>query len=497
VLVRSFEGGYGLSFKERMANIFNGLQEAPHGFKPSLTVFQELNLDTAKRDIRLEERAVARAKDDEPPLGSTSFDPVENEIIDHIETEKNRDRQALSDHLEVYTDRLSALNFEGRLSDIDIGIQEAKAEFKRIVQLGMDELHARRRSLLHREKDLEVFREENGLRRAAHYPNLSKRIFLIGLVALLGLIETIGNTTFLAKGNELGILGAYTEAIVISGLNLIGAMILAQWCRNIVHVSSQRKLIGYLAAPGYLVFMLGLNLLVAHYREASGVFLENGGMEAIIRLKTDPLGLADFKSWILFGMGCLFSIISFWDALQLNDVYPGYGKRTQVLEADREEYIAEREHHSSELSNHLSDAVETLRNTKNDLTRWRQEHTSILESRKRLMEAFDEQMPRIERAGNTLLTIYREINRKARGGKAPKRFKEPWKMTYPNFDRELPSSALNMETMDRLIKQSEGKLEVGVSVLNEEYDTGLQKFRGLDELVDDEQLGGASNGKAR
>lgn len=62
--------GRGLSVKERMDEIFSGLREAPHGFRPSLTVFQELDIDKAKRDLRLEERAVARAKDNEPALGT-------------------------------------------------------------------------------------------------------------------------------------------------------------------------------------------------------------------------------------------------------------------------------------------------------------------------------------------------------------------------------------------------------------------------------------------
>jgi hypothetical protein len=485
-----------LSIKDRMAEVFSGLQEAPHGFKPSLTVFQELNLDTAKRDLRLEERAGSRAGDNEPALGSTAFDPVENEVVDLIESVKTRDRQSLSDQLEVYGDRLAALNFEGRLGDIDIGILEAKAEFKRIIQLGIDELHARRRLLLHREKDLEVFREDNNLRRAADYPRLHIKVFLIGLIFVLGFIETAGNTTFLAKGNELGIYGAYTEAFFISVLNLGGTMIFAHWCRNVVHVNIQRRFVGYIAVVGYLACMLSLNLVVAHYREVSGVFLENGGLEAIRRFKIDPFRLAEIESWLLFGMGCLFSIISFWDKLHLDDVYLGYGKRTRSLEEDREEYIAEKEHHTNVLSDHLSEAVEILRATKNDLMRWRQEHSSMLETRKRLIDSFDEQIDHLERSGNILLTVYREANRKARGGKAPKRFKDSWKMTRPHIDREFPATALDRDTMDRLIEKSEGKLEAGITALHDEHNIGLQKFRDLDDLVEDEQLSKAKNGEA-
>ena len=479
-----------------MGNIFSDLQEAPHGFKPSLTVFQELNLDTAKRDLHIEERAVTQAEAKEPALGSTAFDSVENEIVDFVESVKTRDRQMLADQLEVYSDRLAALNFEGRLGDIDMAIQEAKAEFQRIIELGLDKLHARRRSLLQREKDLTVFREENKLRRSAQYPSFEKTIFLIGIIAVLGLIETIGNTSFLAKGNELGILGAYTEAVIISGLNLIGAVIFAVLCKNVVHINIQRKILGYLAIVSYLIFMAGLNILVAHYRDASGAFLENGGLEALSRLQANPLGLVDIKSWILFGMGCLFSVISFWDTLYLDDLYPGYGRRTRVLEEDRTEYIKEKEHHIDELGRHLSGVIETLRDTKHALMGWRKEHTSVLESRRRLIEGFDTQMAHLERAGNTLLTTYREANKKARNGNVPKRFKEHWKITPPQIDREISSSALDRETMDRMIKRSEEVLDAGVSELHDKHNTGLNMFRRLDKLVEDEQLDEDINGKA-
>jgi hypothetical protein len=486
-----------LSVKERMANALSGLNDAPHGFIPSLTAFQDIEMDKAKRDLQLEKRAIETAANNEPALGSSAFDSVENDIVDVVESVKSNDIQVLSDQFEVYSERLAALNFEGRLGDIEIGIKEAIAEFQRIISTGEDELHARRRSLLFREKDLEVFRIENNLRRAAYYPTLPKKIFLSGLIAVFVLIETITNTSFLAKGNELGILGAYSESLAISCLNLFGAMVFALCVKNAVHVHIFRKLAGATTAIGYVIFLISLNLLVAHYREVSGVLLENGGMEAILRLKSSPFGLAEFQSWILLGMGCLFSIASFWDAWQLNDTYPGYGKKTQIVEEDREEYLNEKQHHIDELAEHLSEAIDLLRSTKHDLMKWRQEHSSILESRNRLIHSFDEQMARLERSGNTLLTAYREFNKKARGGKAPKRFKETWKMLHPNIDREVPAAALDRDKTALLIEQTAKKLDTGVATLHEQHDIGLIAFRKLDDLVEDEKLNEVSIGSSK
>jgi hypothetical protein len=87
-----------------------------------------------------------------------------------------------------------------------------------------------------------------------------------------------------------------------------------------------RKIIGFLSLLGWLAFATIFNLLVAHYREAAGVFLEGGGAIALQALKTDPLGLAEFQSWVLFGIGALFAFIALIDSLSMDDPYPFYGK---------------------------------------------------------------------------------------------------------------------------------------------------------------------------
>ena len=49
------------------------------------------------------------------------------------------------------------------------------------------------------------------------------RFFWGGLVALLFVFESIANSAFLAKGNELGLVGAYTVAFGVSIANLVRA----------------------------------------------------------------------------------------------------------------------------------------------------------------------------------------------------------------------------------------------------------------------------------
>ena len=475
-----------MSVDSVLRKAFARLHEAPHGFKPSLVSFQEVDTLRVKRDLKVIERAEERGNNELPPQGGNTLDQVENEIIDHMDSEKQRSRQLLSDQLEIYADRLASLNFEGQLSDIPIGLRNALSEFHAIIRNGLNDLHPKRRGLLERERDLKYFQTDNGLKRRSYYPSSAKRVFLIGIIFVVGLLETIGNTSFLAKGNQLGIIGAYSEALVISILNLGAAFGFGRIATNLVHKSIFRKLIGSLASLTALTVCIVLNLAVAHYREVSGTVLDAGGRAAIAALAENPIGLNEFQSWILFGMGALFAVISFVDGLKFDDPYPGYGHRSRIVDEARREYLTEVEHYTDEMRDARDSAVEILRETKNDLAYWRKEHTAILESRKRLIESFNEHMSHLERAGNSLLSDYRDANRQAREGKAPARFKNPWTMSRPNLDYELPVSILTPERMDELISTAALKLEQGVTDLYNAHDEGLKSFDALNDMVPDD-----------
>ena len=81
----------------------------------------------------------------------------------------------------------------------------------------------------------------------------------------------------MAKGNEFGLFGAYTEAVVISFVNLGIAFMLGILVTNFNHVHRVRKSMGILTAVVFLAFALFFNLMVAHYRETTGTVLDEGG----------------------------------------------------------------------------------------------------------------------------------------------------------------------------------------------------------------------------
>jgi hypothetical protein len=56
----------------------------------------------------------------------------------------------------------------------------------------------------------------------------------------------------------------------------------------------------------------------------------------------------------------------------------------------------------------------------------------------------------LERAGNSLLSIYREANHQTRDGECPKRFKEPWTVIRPPVEAGPPPDVLPQEKLEAI-----------------------------------------------
>ena len=183
----------------------------------------------------------------------------------------------------------------------------------------------------------------------------------VGVLLAVFVFEVFLNGFFLAKGSELGYLGGAVEAFTFALLNVGGSFLIAvAGVRELNHRNLFRKLFGLLSLLCYVALALGLNLALAHYREASGSLVSDAGREVLLRLQASPLAIADVKSWLFFGLGILCSLIAFADAFLIFDPYPGYGtlekRRTEAHEA----YIRQKSDLVAKLLEIRNQAIEIL-----------------------------------------------------------------------------------------------------------------------------------------
>ncbi len=444
-------------------------------------LFEKIDTNQVAEDLHIVEDSQRNARRGRPALDSAEgdLDPTERKVIGLIEGAQAQAQQVCENELKAYRNRLVALDFREQLSSIDIETAKQRAEFDQHVDKAIVELSRERQGLRRKKEDLQQFKEQNGLHREPQPRSWDDKIFNVGIISVLFLIETFGNASFLAKGNEFGLLGAYTEAVVISFVNLGIAFLLGVLVTNFNHVHRVRKSVGILAAVGFLSFALFFNLMVAHYRETTGTVLDEGGKLAIAAFGANPLGLADFQSWILFFMGFLFAIISFIDGFLWDDRYPGYAKCARVFAEADEAYNALYQASQKEVKKASDEAVQALENIKQNILLAGRQHDSIIDDHRRLIKSFDDQLEHLEHAGNHLLKLYRDTNRAMRDGEAPGRFNKPWHIAKIPIDTSLPKAMLTREEILKITSAAEIKIDKGVAELHNQYDMGSEELRPL------------------
>jgi len=471
-----------------LARLVNGLKREQHDYRPSLEVFPVLNVDRIAADLGLAQAGAKRGASEEPVTDLVTLDAIEARIVERIEAENNVAHGTLLDELRTYKERLTSLDFEGRFSTIRQAAPAAVSEFRAEAAQGRDELHSLRRHLRDLEMERDEFRSRHRLKRAAHWAAGGNLTLKIGILLVLFVFEVFLNGVFLAKGSELGYLGGAAEALTFALFN-IGASFLigAVAVRQINHRNLFRKLFGLLAFVCYVSLVIALNLALAHYREVSGALIADAGREVMMRLRTAPLAIVDVKSWLLFGLGVLCSLIAFADSLLIFDPYPGYGALEKRRGSAHDAYIGRKNALIASLLDIRDNAIEILEEANRDLAIRRSEHDSILESRSRLLRLFAAHQSHLDRVANALLAVYREANKNARKTPPPLRFASTYAVEKYPFEQEVPQEPAR-EDLRRSIVESQAILARQVEAIHAEFERGFASYREIDDLVEERPL---------
>jgi hypothetical protein len=482
-----------LSALERLAQ---GLRGSPHDYRPSLQVFPDISVETLARELNLEGKAKERGQQDQPPTHSASMDDVEHSILERIHADRKAAHQELIDQLETYSNRLGALDFEGRFATIQHAAPAAVGEFRAEALQGRDRLYQLRRTLVENERERDAFRKWHRLVRAPRVSSGIATFLKIAFLFFLFTIETYINGVFLAKGNELGFIGGVVEALVFAILNVVVSFFLGLLgVRQVNCRGFFRKMAGAISIVCWFCFAIGLNLALAHYREISGVLYEDAGARVLKRLATSPIDLADIKSWLFFSLGYVFSMAALIDGIFFTDPCPGYAELEKRVLRAHDTYIDTKNELIADLKDIREDAIEQMEEAQRDLGKRRGEHDAILEGRSRLLGLFDQHQDQLQRTASALLAKYRAANRQARSSPAPARFDHPFVMERIQVTTEIQPSLVR-KNLDDEIKSMQDLLKKEIAAIHRAFDDAVESYRQIDDLVPEEPYGGTTNKNA-
>ena len=196
---------------ERLSTILKG-----DAFIPTAAVFPDIDTDRVARDLRLKEKAADRGGRNLPGSDETSPDAVEISIIDRIEELRRKGLNNYAANKEVYSKRLSLA------STAHLEVKSVAGSAEGDFELEVRAWQARMAGLVKHLRDwteaLASFRSRHRLDRPA-YDSGSLVMTAVILLSCFGL-ETALNGYLFAQKNDLGYLGGFLIAALVSLVNI-------------------------------------------------------------------------------------------------------------------------------------------------------------------------------------------------------------------------------------------------------------------------------------
>jgi Skp family chaperone for outer membrane proteins len=456
-----------------------------------MQAFNDLDVQLLDRELDLKRRGRDRGESEQPITNTSTWDSVESEVIEHIGAAQKRAYDELQAQLATFHERLTDLDFESRFGAIEEVAHGGLADLKAEQQMALDDLHGLRKDLAEAETSLAEFKKEHKLRRPAEKKSALGQFVKLLVIGLLVVGELVANGYFLSGGNELGLIGGFVEALLFSALNVGVAIFVALvLLPNLYHRNFFRKLFGVIALFAFFAWAAGLNLGLAHYREAAGTreptiaFTEQARDAVVERLLTRPLELDQFESWLLFAIGVLFALVALIDGLSLVDRYPGYQKFADTMRKARQAYADQRRAKILDLSDVRQEYQDAVSELRIDIAKRRTEHQAISAHRLKLLNLFQEHQAQLEKAANQLLRIYRDANIETRSSVAPSYFEQSFKL-----DRLVGTiegmNEITSEALQQKINDAQVNLQTVMADVTAEFERGLERYRELDVLAPD------------
>ena len=414
----------------------------PAPINRSQSGFRLLNVDQEASSLKVKARGNSDGIRDLPPADSIRLGEVENQIVELGREIFSHNHQHYSQEYQSYISRLNSLSPDGMLQKVQIETRNLVDQIEALPKKHSSRLDALQSAANETQRSFKLFKHDNGLEeRAPDYP--SSKILHGSVILVIFLVESMLNATLLAKGNELGLLGGWSEAIFISLINtIVAGFVLCLGIQSLYIKNTAKQIAGLILTISVVCGSIAFNLLVAHYRNALGGDQPEQASELALELMlASPLDLGNINSVMLLILGIAIVFFAGFDFLKMDDQYPGYGKAHRSMVSARknlQNYIDWLIHEELEpvhsrarsiVSDHLALAASV-----------KTEDQTIRERIKTLNANFDSSEKSNIEAINQLLDVYRQSNIKNRDAEAPTTFEREWQPELVIESREIPTS---------------------------------------------------------
>ena len=444
----------------------------------------QIDVEKVSKDLGLVDKGKERGGHGLPRTSAVEPDEHEQAVTNQILGALGLAKNEYDLNLRSYNERLKGLNLDARSSEIRTEARGAVSDFDTEHHSGADALYRLRLNVLDAQRELEEFKADRGIRRLAHYPE--SKVFYLGIIALLLLLEVILNGSVFSVGHEFGLIGGIGFAALIAFLNVIVLGIIGSTCFRLVRQPAGGiRAFGYLAIPIYLVFVTSLSLLGAHLRNAISKATDEYATLALETFLANPIAIESATSVLFVIMTIAFALGAAFDFLKMDDPIFGYGERDRKLRLAEEDYRAMKDELVERMKDIREDRVEYMKDELAQLREDLSSHQSIVEHRAQHYSRFKEYMTYLESTANLLIARYRDANRTTRKDDEPTYFSKSWSMERP-FVAELGDTSEDIASVRGKVEETSRILEECIAELETHYVDHIHRYNRIDELTREE-----------
>ncbi len=418
------------------------------------SVISSLSLSELEENTRPRENGLDDGQKNHPPAGATEMARTEQRILFEAERFLGKARDFANKNLTDIRRKMAALAENGGDNFFAV-TREPQKEFTKhwvTVDPELTDLRVEERTAL---RDLNRFKADHGLQRSAVYPD--SHVKHLALVCFFLLCECLANTYFFAANSDLGYLGGFFQALVVSIAN-VGLSYLCGWLalRELNHHRPLRKAVGALCLGLYGTSITVFHLLVAHYRDLLTLDPENAIRMTLPRFSEGPFSFDTLESIIVIAIGVIISVLALMKGYTHDDRYPGYG------EVDRLHKVKAKAYRDKEMAARgrmigLVDGAEEKVNQRLAQEEARvAEMRDLLDGAKSVVAHIDNIDQQVAKVAHTAVAIYREANKSVRTEALPAYF-----ATLPVLQNRLDKGVdiLVVANLEQTVAKAQADLE--------------------------------------
>jgi predicted membrane protein len=445
---------------------------------PSLNRFPDINVQNLAASLRLDKAGERDGAANMPASEARSLTSTELEAIERIRSLRTDALGNFETEMQSFKSRIAQAKSDG--FEIRLKVSDAESRLKVLADQEGNHLETERNRVDQIQAKLRDFMTRNGV---IGPPRAAANGFrTAALLALMIAGEAALNGMFFAERNAMGVVGGVTMAIMITLVNIFFSM----GCGFLSRYTNKRgvftPLFGVCCVLFWLIFVVTLNLTVAHFRDnLEGNTWDASLLLAIRSLIDAPIGLQSISSWLIFSFGFLIGCASFVKGTLLRDPMPGFNAIWQAEEDAVNAYADAYETAHARIDQGF---MEIRAELNDEVLRRRTDLRSAVDallSRNTVTNNLDQFLASCSSAATRLLKIYREANCRARSTPSPAYFDEDY--DFGDYVRpEVETTAISQGMVDAEIATMEEIVRAGVEGLIVAQKRSLSAFPTVTEI---------------